>query len=151
MAAHQLCAISLITIPRCRDRTLTRLSASMRRSVWRLQRPGCCILLRHATRLVGRGADRIGYRIHILFAICRRSRRSNSPVVGPDGAANSSAADGQDDRRAIDRRRLHATTGTVTKVRSCVTCSCTRSCWHASSRAGDATGYVYPFTAMVLK
>ncbi len=66
-------------------------------------------LLRHAARLVGRGADGIGYRVqHPVRQSAEDHFRATGSVLGPDGRRQLvRRRDGQDDRRAIDRRRFH--------------------------------------------
>jgi lactate permease len=107
----KLCAISLITISAMLAiGTLTRLSgvdatlglafAGDRRAL---------SLLRHAARLAGRGADRIGYRLQRAVRQSAEDHlRAARPVADPDGRRQLlRRRDGQDDRRAVDRRRLH--------------------------------------------
>ena len=66
-------------------------------------------LLRHAARLAGRGADGIGHRLqHAVRQPAEDHLRATRPVADPDGRRQLvRRRDGQDDRRAIDRRRLH--------------------------------------------
>ena len=66
-------------------------------------------LLRHAARLAGRGADRIGYGVeHPVRQSAEDHLAATRPVADPDGRRQLvRRRDGQDDRRAVDRRRLH--------------------------------------------
>src|SRR5229473_2055410 len=66
-------------------------------------------LLRHIARLAGRGADRIGYGVeHSVRQSAEDHLGAAGTLVGADGRRQLlRRRDGQDDRRAVDRGRLH--------------------------------------------
>ncbi|MEY9689278.1 lactate permease [Bradyrhizobium ottawaense] len=107
----RLCAISLITISAMLAiGTLTRRLRRRRDARPRLRRNRRALsLLRHAARLVGRGADGIGHRLQrAVRKPAEDHLRAARPVAGPDGCGELvRRRDGQDDRRAVDRGRLH--------------------------------------------
>ncbi len=107
----RLCAISLITISAML--AIGTLDAPVGRRCD--ARSGVCrdrralSLLRHAARLAGRGADGIGYGVeHSVRQSAEDHLGATWSVVGADGRRQLlRRRDGQDDRRAVDRRRLH--------------------------------------------
>ena len=107
----RLCAISLITISAMLAiGTLTRLSGRRRDARSRLRRDRRALsLLRHAARLARRGADGFGHGVeHPVRQSAEDHLRTARPVRDPDGRRQLvRRRDGQDDRRAVDRRRLH--------------------------------------------
>ena len=92
--------------------------------------------LRDAARLARRGVDGIGYRVqHPVRQSAEDHLRTTRPVAGADGRRQLLRwRDGQDDRRAIDRGRLHRDQLVWPRRHDpALTCSCIRSCWPVSS------------------
>ena len=109
-ATIKLCAYSLITISAMLAiGTLTRLSGIDATLGLRLRGNRRALsLLRHAARLVGRRAHRIGHRLeHPVRQSAEDHVRTARPLADPDGRGELvRRRDGQDDRCAVDRRRL---------------------------------------------
>ena len=107
----KLCAISLITISAML--AIGTLDTAVRRRCHARSRlrgnRRALSLLRHLARLVGRGVDGIGHRLeHPVRQSAEDHLRTARPVFGADGRRQLlRRRDGQDDRRPVDRRRLH--------------------------------------------
>jgi L-lactate permease len=88
--------------------TLTRFSAWTRRSASPSRTRRAVPVLRHAARMAGRRAHGLGHRVErALRRPAEDHLRAARPLAGPDGCRELlGRRDGQDDRRAVDRRRL---------------------------------------------
>ena len=107
----RLVAASLVTISRhARHRHAHALLGPRRNAGPGLRGNGRALsLLRHAARLAGRGADRLGYGLErAVRQPAEDHLRAAGPVAGPDERRQLvGRRDGQDDRRAVHRRGLH--------------------------------------------
>ena len=103
-------AISLLTIAACwRSASSPATRARTRPWAWRSRNRAPLSVLRHAARLARRGAHRLGYRVErALRQPADDHRRAARPQSDADGRGQQlRRRDGQDDRRAEHRRRLH--------------------------------------------